>query len=397
MNIKKQLAKMYSMDILGAFNLTDSIWLVLLVSRGFSLWEAGLAEGIFHLVSFVGEIPSGMFADLYGRRRALCASWVVFACAGVLMLLSTDIVGVCLAFGLNALGYNLASGTREALVYDSLRQAGEEERYILVCSWQNVLWRGTRAVASLLAGVALLLGYRVCYLLHLVTCGVGFCVALTLTEAENGQPRGKEKLTLGRISRDFATQTTTSVTFLRETPTARAFMLGTAVTTGTVAMVGFFVQQQLYDVGAGGAATLGPLLFLLSLGGMAGARLAAWVGHKGSFPQLFALCGGLMSVGMLLCGASWAPFCVAGGFVMFLFDELLCTVTEARLNHLFPSEQRASLLSVFSMCISLSMIVLSPAVGTLCGWLGIGRAFGLLAAALACWLLYATRQLSKLT
>lgn len=130
MKIKNQIAKMYGLDLLGAFNLTDSIWLLLLVSRGFSLWEAGLAEGIFHLVSFLCEIPSGMFADLYGRKKALCASWLVWGCASVLMLTSTNIVGVCLGFGLNALGYNLSSGTREALVFDSLKQAGQEERYI---------------------------------------------------------------------------------------------------------------------------------------------------------------------------------------------------------------------------------------------------------------------------
>lgn len=108
--------------------------------------------------------------------------------------------------------------------------------------------------------------------------------------------------------------------------------------------------------------------------------------------MLFALCGVFIALGMLLCGAPWAPVCVVGGFVMFLFDELLCTVTETRLNYLFPSEQRASLLSVFSMCISLSTIVLSPVVGALCSWLGIGTAFAALAA-LVCYLFVAYRLL----
>ena len=39
--------------------------------RGFSLAEIGLAEGFFHLVSILGELPSGLAADLLGRKRVL--------------------------------------------------------------------------------------------------------------------------------------------------------------------------------------------------------------------------------------------------------------------------------------------------------------------------------------
>ncbi len=46
--------------------------------RGFSLAEIGLAEGFFHLVSILGELPSGLAADLLGRKRVLAASQGLF-------------------------------------------------------------------------------------------------------------------------------------------------------------------------------------------------------------------------------------------------------------------------------------------------------------------------------
>lgn len=393
MNIKKQIAKMYSLDFLGAFNLTDSIWLLLLVSRGFSLWEAGLAEGVFHLVSLLCEIPSGMVADLYGRRKALCAGWLVFASASLLMLFSDNIVGVCLAFGLNALGYNLCSGTREALVFDSLRQVGEEERYISVSSWQNFIWRSSGAVSRLMAGVAVLMGFRVCYILHIATSLCGACLSLTLTEAENSKPHDRKSITLQVVADDMLGQGKSMLAFMRGAPLVRAYMLGVSSISGMVALAGFFIQQRLFDIGAGGVSSLGPLLFCVSLGGIAGARLATRV-YNLSFRVTFAVSGGFMALGVLLCGLPAVPLCVVGGFTMFLFDEVICTVTEARLNHMFPSEQRASLVSVFSMCFSLSMFVLSPVLGALCGWLGIGRAFAVLAVAMVGCLLCFARAVS---
>lgn len=392
MNIKKQIAKMYFLDFLGSFNLTDSIWLLLLVNRGFTLWEAGLAEGVFHLVSFMCEIPSGMIADLYGRRKALCISWLVFASASFLMLFSSNILGVCLAFGLNALGYNLASGTREALVFDSLKQTGEENRYISISSWQNVIWRSSATISKLMAGVALLLGFKICYIIHIVTSLCGFCIALTLTDADSGNTISKN-ISLQKIARDLAMQAKSIIEFLQKTPKARNYMLCTATVTGLVTMVGFFIQQHLFNIGAGGAASLGPLLFLVSIGGVAGARVAVKL-YKLNFKKTFAICCGVTALGMFLCGFSFTLICVLGGFVMNMFDEVLCTVTEAKLNHMFPSKQRASLVSVFSMCISLSMIIVAPLLGILCSLFGIGTAFAMLSAIIILVLIFGTKQIN---
>ena len=47
------------------------VWVALLAARGFTLAQIGLAEGVFHGVSLLCEVPSGMAADLLGRRRTL--------------------------------------------------------------------------------------------------------------------------------------------------------------------------------------------------------------------------------------------------------------------------------------------------------------------------------------
>ena len=120
MRIKNQIAKLYGLEFLTAFGLAQVVWVALLAQRGFSLAEIGAAEGFFHLVSFLCEVPSGMAADLLGRRRTLISACFVRAAGAVCMACSVSFAGVLCAMGLHAFSYNLLSGTREAITYDSL-------------------------------------------------------------------------------------------------------------------------------------------------------------------------------------------------------------------------------------------------------------------------------------
>ena len=72
LNIKRQLGCVYTADFFSGLRITDAVWVALLAARGFSLWEIGLAESVFHIVSLLCEVPSGMAADLLGRKKSLC-------------------------------------------------------------------------------------------------------------------------------------------------------------------------------------------------------------------------------------------------------------------------------------------------------------------------------------
>ena len=66
-NLKKQLACIYTNNFFSGLRITDAVWVALLAARGFSLWEIGVAESVFHMVSLTFEVPSGM-AALYKAR-----------------------------------------------------------------------------------------------------------------------------------------------------------------------------------------------------------------------------------------------------------------------------------------------------------------------------------------
>ena len=70
MNIKRQLRAVYAYSFTSALGVTNAVWVTLLAARGYSLAQIGLAEGIFHLVSLLAEVPRGVAADhRAGGRR----------------------------------------------------------------------------------------------------------------------------------------------------------------------------------------------------------------------------------------------------------------------------------------------------------------------------------------
>ena len=80
--LRRQLAGLYGYGLTSCIDITTAVWVALLAARGYSLWQIGLAEGVHHIVSLAAEIPSGMAADLLGRRRTLAASGLMAALSG---------------------------------------------------------------------------------------------------------------------------------------------------------------------------------------------------------------------------------------------------------------------------------------------------------------------------
>lgn len=164
MNIKRQTRLLYLYEGMMSFRMVDAVWVIFLLGRGYSLAQVGLAEGIFHVTSMLFEVPSGMVADLFGRRRTLILSGAANILFSFFMAQNGWHGWIYVGMIFSALGFNLTSGTESAMVYDSLLEAGCEEKYKKVWANMSVLGRIARAVSCAMSPVAILLGYQYTYL-----------------------------------------------------------------------------------------------------------------------------------------------------------------------------------------------------------------------------------------
>ena len=180
--LRRQLRGVYLYEGACCLDITTAVWVALLAARGYSLWQIGLAEGVFHVVSLMAEIPSGMAADLLGRKRALALSGVMAAVSGALMGFERGFGFVMASMACSALSYNLISGTLQALTYDSLCEEKRTDLYPAVqarCAW---LESAGALLGRLAGGLTAVLSFTRFYL---VGVGLGFlrsAAALALRE-----------------------------------------------------------------------------------------------------------------------------------------------------------------------------------------------------------------------
>ena len=177
-SLSKQKRALLLLEWCTGFRPAGSVWVLLLALRGFSLVEIGAAEGLFHVVSLCCELPSGVLADVWGRKRTLTASYALFLASALLMAASGGYGGACLSLAVSAMGYNLQSGTREAITYESMLQASREADYLKFSSLQNGVYRFSDGGAMLLAGATVLLGWRTAYLLDAGIALIGLAAGL---------------------------------------------------------------------------------------------------------------------------------------------------------------------------------------------------------------------------
>lgn len=138
--IQKQIRGLYLSSVLGSLSLTGA-WVAILAARGYSLVEIGFAETVFHLASILFEIPSGILADLYGRKRMLLVSSAARMMGNFVMIFSRNFSIICLSMVFNAMSYNFSSGSGDALAYDSLKSARRESYFEKYASNQLIIYR----------------------------------------------------------------------------------------------------------------------------------------------------------------------------------------------------------------------------------------------------------------
>ena len=165
MSLKKQLACLYTNYFFTGLRITDAVWVALLAARGFSLWEIGFAESVFHIISLLCEVPSGMAADLLGRKKTLVVGGVCVVLYNVLMAFAPDLFSICVAMGLYALANAMFSGTFSALTYDSLKQCGKTDDYLKVSATCSQITNLTTALGSLFSTLERFLRFSGFYLL----------------------------------------------------------------------------------------------------------------------------------------------------------------------------------------------------------------------------------------
>jgi DHA3 family tetracycline resistance protein-like MFS transporter len=136
----KRLHPYYFIQFLSSLSLGVIIPVFVLYfrHRHLNLFEIAALAVIFEGSIVLFELPTGLVADLYGRKLSVVLSFFAIGVAGVIFRLSTIFWALALAEIVQGLGETLKSGAFEAWVVDSLKEEGPDQEI------RGVFARGVR-------------------------------------------------------------------------------------------------------------------------------------------------------------------------------------------------------------------------------------------------------------
>lgn len=358
---------------LDEFVLLYPVYAVLFAETGLSAAQISSLFGIWSVTSFVLEVPSGLWADVFSRRRLLAIAPALTGAGFALWTFVPSYYSFAAGFVLWGAGGSLRSGTLQALVYEELDRSGAAGAYIHLMGRSQAIGTTATMVATGLAALVLAAGgYPAVGIVSVVTTLLGVPVGWSFPEtrgtaarpAKHGRTAGT-RTTYTAVLRDGLAE-------VRRNPPVRHALLLVAVLMGTAGALDEYVPLLALSTGVGSAAV--PLLQLIV---MAGITLGGWsAGHgvRWTAPAL-AVAAGCLAAG----AATGRPAGMALIAVAFGVFQWATVTADAQLQDRIADRARATVTSMagFSSEVAAVLTYAGYALGST--WAGPGPLFVLAA------------------
>ncbi len=385
----------YLFQFVRGFHFWLPIWFIFLQSQhGLSYVQIGLMEVLFGIATILAEIPTGAIADRFGRRTSLSIGALGFAGATVLFA-TLNFPALILGHMSMAITRTLMSGSDQALLFDSLRQLRRTDDYEHHAGRASAVATASLLAATIFAGpLVSVLDFRTVMVISAAGMGLAGLIALALREP----PRRESDIDRAGGHSAPAHAGTAVFSEIREgvrialgtRPVIWAILFG-GVLLATLELPDFFIQPFIRSHGVDPAQTLAegltysalilPSFLGLMLGALIASPIAARLGERRALPAV-------MITGIFV----FIPLLAADHLALVASLALLATATAAAeplvggyINRRIPSDQRATVLSILSVCTAVMFIIVLGASSALVDVFefraGFGFAFGLLVVA----------------
>ena len=372
------VARLFVFRFVWEFMLFLPIWVLYLQEvRGYSLTQVALLDLVFWLTVAVGEMPTGMIADTWGRKYSLLVGTVLSAAAISLFALAPTYPLLVLANTLWALAFTCDSGAAQALFYDSLQQAGRQAEYTRLRSRLAIVEHAAIAISSACGGLLGALDLRVPFLAYAVILLASLGLVVRLVEP----PREADPMTGTPLS--YSQTLHLTVQIVRQQANLRWALVYSGLMPLAVAVVSVvFLQPHARSLGIPVAA-MGLLVLGLRVARMLGAALSPWLVQRFGESAVLRSMPGLIVAGIIGLGL-WQTI---GGMALFAIAGFATSATapvvEAMVLQHTPRRIRATVLSIDSLLFrllfagaELGLGVIGDRYGLPLAFLGLGLSSG---------------------
>ncbi|MEK7154519.1 MAG: MFS transporter [Patescibacteria group bacterium] len=328
----------------------------------FTVWghinqfQIQLLQAWFMFWIFVLEIPTGAIADYFGRKYSIVLGAIVSTFAALLYGSFPNFGIFLLGEFLFAAAIALQSGADEALIYDSLKQAGQTDLA------KKVLGRA-RSFELLAIGIAAPIGSFIAAKLDMnfpmlfsaIPFVIAALIAMTFKEIKTTHVSESKRYLV--IIRD-------GLKYLKNHPTLKILALDAIVVASSAYFVLWLYQRLLQQIGVAIIWFGFFHLLLTSTEILISSNFHLMEKIVGSIKNYLKFSALLVGIGFIAAGI-WPNLFTLGLLIILSggFGLTRLTHISAHLNKLIPSQQRATILSSISMFRRFFLVLLNPIVG----------------------------------
>lgn len=382
---------------------------------GLSFFQIGVLFGVREIGTNLLEIPTGVIADSFGRRRAMMGAFLSYILSFAIFFFFPLFYAYIGAMIFYSAGEALRSGTHKAMILDYLKRNDMEKQkvhyYGHTRSWSQ---RGS-ALSALIAGFIVFFAgsYRVVFLYSILPYILGFLLIKSYPEyldfsVDAGEGESAEgacsdrslSSIAGKVGFDLSCAVRNT---LGEFPsmlkhgTLRRLLFNSSLFDGVFKTVKDYIQPIMRNLALGlpvlvaladrerVAVVVGILYFLLYIFTSVVAQNSGKVAEKFSVPEKGLDLTYILNIFMVLAvGVSLIYKLPLAGVIFFVglyvLQNLRRPITLGFISENIKGTVMATGLSVESQLKTLLVAVLAPIFGALADSVGLGWALGLLAA-----------------
>jgi len=347
---KKAFEVMRNITVLqtATFAFIVGIASIILLDKGLDLTTLGFWVMLYSASVLLLEVPTGAFADAYGRKKAIIVGFIfqfIFL-AGLLLSPNTAILMAVAVLG--AVGDSMLSGSKEAHVVDILSErgrAGLTHRLLSSgLSWQH----STFIIGSVIGGYIATFSIDYALLLCMLFAVIGFLYSLGLSE------KRKEKDFVTAEKNIFANMSRALSQSLKNPALRTIFILSLLFGLAAFGLFNYW-QPVMREIAGWDTFAMGLFFSLISIMVIIGSRISPSLEAKWNTVILVYL-----GFGVLLFLAGWTPAPLAVAGFILLWQILLGIngpIGGTIVNRNTTSEIRATVLSLGALSTRLGMFL----------------------------------------
>jgi len=353
-NMEQNIKLLKAYRILSSAIFLMPVAVLFFQQNGLSQTDIFLLQSIFAVTAVIFEVPSGYFADRFGRRISLIMGASFLSLGWVIYIFSHGFAQIALAEITLGLALSFVSGADSALAYDSFAALNRKKDYRKF-ETRNFMWMGIGgAVAAIIGGLIAQYSLRATLGAQLLTALPLIFIALRLTEP----PRIKED-----PSKDLANNVIKVTKYALHGHTEIKWLIFYGAVVGTMTHTMVWLNQPLFVESGVSIEWFGVIWAVLVSAPLLIVRFTdryeELLGKRGALVSFLAI--GVVTYSIVgSIQAVWViPILFGFSFVRTVFTPIL----RDYVNGLVDSSIRATVLSVQALAQRLLYVVVGPLIG----------------------------------